>query len=143
MLENQQIIREIIEYLSLSKSQAFITLVSDDLYQISKEAIKKDVEIFIGCLLSILNKYKIKLNTSVLNILFLYYQMSESYKYILESDKKNNNIENNFALELYNICDTYNICEDYKNYLDKNIISNYSFKTENTNLNKYRDLCIK
>ena len=70
--------------------------------------------------------------------------MSSMYKFILDNENRSNNIiENNFSLELYNICETYNICDEYKNHLNKNFISSFNFKTNNKKLDKYKNLCLK
>ena len=139
---NPNILNDIIEYLSLDKSKDKIGLISNELYNNTKNIEKKHIEKYITCLLNILTKYKIYLNTSVLNALFLYYQLSSSYKFLLNNNKSNNVIENNFTLELINICEAYNICNQYKEHLDKNIIPSFKFKSKNNDLDKYKHLCL-
>ena len=139
---NIDILKEIIEYLSYDKSKDKINKISMELHNISKSIQTKNIEKYISSLLKILIKYKIYLNTSVLNILFLYYQLSSSYEFLLYNDKNNNIIENNFSLELSNICEAYNICLEYKEYLEKNIIPCFKLKITNNKLEKYRHLCL-
>jgi predicted unusual protein kinase regulating ubiquinone biosynthesis (AarF/ABC1/UbiB family) len=141
---NLDILKKIIEYLSSDKSIELINTISLYLYSITKNIESKNIEKYINCLFITLNKYNIKINTSILNSLFLYYQMSSMYKFILDNENRSNNIiENNFSLELYNICETYNICDEYKNHLNKNIIPSFNFKTNNKRLDKYKNLCLK
>lgn len=139
---NLEILNEIIGYLSYDKSKEKINKISLELYNISKNVMSKDIEKYINNLLKILIKYKIYLNTSILNILFLYYQLSSSYDFILYNDKNNNIIENNFSLELINICEAYNICTEYREYLHNHIIPSFKLKSTNNKLDKYKDLCL-
>jgi len=138
------ILKEIIGFLICNKSIELVDTISLYLYSITKNIESKNIEKYINCLFITLNKYNIKINTSILNGLFLYYQMSSMYKFILDNENRSNNIiENNFSLELYNICETYNICDEYKNHLNKNFISSFNFKTNNKKLDKYKNLCLK
>jgi len=139
---NLNILIEIIEYLSFSKLKDKINKIALELHNITKNIDTKNIEQYISYLLSTLIKHKIYLSNSVLNALFLYYQLSSSYEFILNNDKNNNVIENNFTLELYNICEAYNICDEYKNHLNKNIIPSFTFKNENNKLEKYKNLCL-
>ena len=141
---NIDILKEIIRYLVLDKSTKLIDEISLYLHSITKNIETKNLEKYINSLFITLNKYNIKINTSILNALFLYYQMSSLYKFILNDESRSNNIiENNFTLELYNICEAYNICDEYKSYLNKNIIPEFNFKTENKKLDKFKNLCLK
>ena len=141
---NIDILKKIIGYLVLDKSTKLIDEISLYLHSITKNIESKNLEKYINSLFITLNKYNIKINTSILNALFLYYQMSSLYKFILDDENRSNNIiENNFTLELYNICEAYNICDEYKNYLNKNIIPDFNFKTEIKKLDKFKNLCLK
>jgi len=139
---NLTIINSIIEYLSEDKSKDKIKKISTELHNYTINLKKKNIEQFIYCLLNILIKYKIYLNSSVLNALFLYYQLSNSYKFIINNNKNNNEIENNFSLELINICESYNICSKYKEYLEQHILPTFNFKKKNNRLEKYKHLCL-
>lgn len=141
---NMPILKKVIGQLVSNKSVEFINEISEYLYSITINIEPHHIEKYINSLFITLNKYNIKINTSILNALFLYYQMSSLYKFILSDTKRSNNIiENNFTLELYNICEAYNICDEYKSYLNKNVIPDFNFKSKNKKLDKFKDLCLK
>ena len=118
-----------------------IEKISNDLYVKIKDS--KNLEKHITILFSIIIKYNIKISSSIINLFFIFYQLSNEYCFIINnispSDKNNiDNIDNSIKLEVLNIFSYYNINNNYKFYLDKQIL-NTSFK-KNNYYNKYLHL---
>lgn len=141
-------IKNILNYLIINhnnnNNKLDINDISNELYNKVKKC--KILEIHIKELLKICSKYNIKINSSIFNTLFLFYQLSSIFEYIYSendgSRKNNNNIENNLSLEIINYCDTYNICKEYKEYLSDTVTKITEFKTSNSKFEKYKDLCL-
>tara|TARA_B110000285_G_C15073246_1_gene589212 strand:- start:472 stop:1623 length:1152 start_codon:yes stop_codon:yes gene_type:complete len=134
-------INNLINYLCKEKKYN-IDEISNDLYIKMKNSI--NLETHINILFSVIIKYNIKISISVINLFFIFYQLSSEYNFLINKKIHNNidnmdNIDSSIKLELVNICDYYNIDNDYTLYLNKFTTKLCLFK-KNENYNKYLHL---